>query len=89
VADTEGLSAALDRLTEEPERPGGPRCSVGAILATLDEPTADKLNGLLDTPLVTATRIADVLTRSGYPVQAPSVARHRRRGASNGCRCPR
>jgi hypothetical protein len=89
VADTDGLGAALDRLTEEPERPRGQRCTVGAILASLDDATADKLNGLLDTRMVTSTRIADVLTNSGYPVQAPSVARHRRRGASNGCRCPR
>ncbi|AXI91418.1 hypothetical protein SAM9427_36720 (plasmid) [Streptomyces sp. ETH9427] len=74
---------------EEPEPPRGMRCTVGAILASLDTPTAAKLNELLTTPTVTSVRIADVLTGSGYPVQAPSVARHRRRGASNGCRCPR
>jgi hypothetical protein len=89
VADTDGLSTALTQLMTEPAPRRGARCTVGDILASLDAATAEKLNGLLDTRMVTSTRIADTLTASGYPVQAPSVARHRRRGASNGCRCPR
>ncbi|MEU5181142.1 hypothetical protein AB0G49_13930 [Streptomyces longwoodensis] len=89
MADTDGLTSALSRLMEEPDRPRGPRCTVGIILAALDTTTAQKLNQLLDSPAVTSTRIADALTRNGHPVQAPAVARHRRRGASNGCRCER
>ncbi|MER6232592.1 hypothetical protein ACFUC2_05350 [[Kitasatospora] papulosa] len=89
MADTNGLGTALTRLLEEPDPPRGPRCTVGAILDTLDPDTAAKVRSVLDNPAVTATRIADTLNGSGHRVQAPAVARHRRRGASNGCRCPR
>jgi predicted component of type VI protein secretion system len=87
VADTNGLMVALTQLTDQPPAQRGPRCSVGAILATLDEGTAQKLRDLLNTRTVSATQIADALTANGHRVQAPAVARHRRRGASNGCRC--
>lgn len=89
MADTNGLGAALARLLEEPDTPKGPRCTVGAILDTLDTATAAKVRSVLDNPAVTSTRIADTLTDSGHRVQAPAVSRHRRRGASNGCRCSR
>ncbi|MYX26758.1 hypothetical protein GTY75_08755 [Streptomyces sp. SID8381] len=82
-----GLMAALARLTEQPPAPRGPRCTVGAILDTIDDSTAQTLRALLDTRTVSATQIADALTAHGHRVQAPAVARHRRRGASNGCRC--
>lgn len=89
MADTDGLIAALTQLTEEPPAPRGPRCTVGVILDTLDAATAQKVRGVLDTPAISSTQIADALNNSGHRVQAPAVARHRRRGASNGCRCPR
>lgn len=89
MADTNGLGTALTRLLEEPDTPKGPRCTIGAILDALDADTAAKVRSVLDNPAVTATRIADTLTGSGHRVQAPAVARHRRRGSSNGCRCPR
>jgi hypothetical protein len=73
----------------EPEPPRGPRCTVGTILDTFDAETAAKFRDVLDNPTITATRIADTLNSSGHRIQAPAVARHRRRGASNGCRCPR
>ncbi|MFF0754399.1 hypothetical protein [Streptomyces sp. NPDC004267] len=89
MADTNGLDTALTQLLTEPEPPRGPRCTVGTILDSLDDETAAKFRTVLDNPAVTATRIADTLTSGGHRVQAPAVARHRRRGASNGCRCPR
>ncbi|MGW7090096.1 hypothetical protein ACWGH2_42305 [Streptomyces sp. NPDC054871] len=89
MADTNGLMAALNQLTEAPPAPRGPRCTVGVILSELDSGTAQKVRDVLDQAAVSATQIADTLTGSGHPVQAPAVARHRRRGASNGCRCPR
>jgi hypothetical protein len=89
VADTSGLITALHRLTEEPTPPRGPQCTVKAILDQLDPITGRKLYDLLKSPAVSATQIADALTDNGYPVRAPAVARHRRRGRSNGCRCPR
>ncbi|WP_234445158.1 hypothetical protein [Streptomyces rimosus] len=89
MADTNGLIAALTQLSDAPPAPRGPRCTVGAILDALDAATAQKVRDVLDTRDISATQIADTLTASGHRVQAPAVARHRRRGASNGCRCPR
>ncbi|MFJ5143049.1 hypothetical protein [Streptomyces sp. NPDC088707] len=89
MADTNELGTALTQLLNEPEPPRGPRCTVGSVLDDLDADTAAKFRIVLDNPAVTATRIADTLTSSGHRVQAPAVARHRRRGGSNGCRCPR
>ncbi|WP_404949151.1 hypothetical protein HFP70_35805 [Streptomyces sp. ARC14] len=89
MAGTNGLIAALTQLSEAPPAPRGPRCTVGAILDGLDTATAQKVRDVLNTPGISATQLADTLTASGHPVQAPAVARHRRRGASNGCRCPR
>ncbi|MEU6632830.1 hypothetical protein ABZ905_31790 [Streptomyces parvus] len=89
MADTNGLIAALTQLTEAPPAPRGPRCTVGAILDELDFSTAQKVREVLDSVAISSTQIADALTGSGHRVQAPAVARHRRRGASNGCRCPR
>ncbi|MEU0857404.1 hypothetical protein ABZ352_18470 [Streptomyces griseofuscus] len=87
MADTTGLIAALTKLADAPPTARGPQCTVGVILAALDPATAAKVREVLDTPAVSATQIADALTASGHPVQAPAVARHRRRGGSNGCRC--
>ncbi|MFB6505625.1 hypothetical protein ACFC07_21960 [Streptomyces sp. NPDC056099] len=89
MADTNGLIAALTQLAEAPPAPRGPRCTVGAILDELDSSTAQKVREVLDSVAISSTQIADALTGSGHQVQAPAVARHRRRGASNGCRCPR
>jgi hypothetical protein len=89
VADTNGLIAALAQLAEAPSAPRGPRCTVGIILDELDASTAQKVRDVLDTPAISSTQIADTLIGSGHQVQAPAVARHRRRGGSNGCRCPR
>ncbi|MFI8265279.1 hypothetical protein [Streptomyces sp. NPDC085665] len=89
MADTDGLIAALSRLTQEPPGPRGPQCTVGIILNELDTGTAQKVREVLETPGISSTQIADTLTSSGHRVQAPAVARHRRRGGSNGCRCPR
>ncbi|MGW0562942.1 hypothetical protein ACWDZ4_20540 [Streptomyces sp. NPDC003016] len=89
MADTNGLLAALDKLADAPPAVRGPRCTVGNILEALDDATARKVREVLDTPTITSTQIADTLTASGHTVQSPAVARHRRRGSSNGCRCAR
>ncbi|WP_167162979.1 hypothetical protein [Streptomyces sp. MBT27] len=86
---TRALTSALASLVDVPPARHGPQCTVGAILDSLDEQAADSLRHVLDQPQVTSTLIADTLTANGKPIQAPAVARHRRRGASNGCRCPR
>ncbi|MFJ4342708.1 hypothetical protein [Streptomyces sp. NPDC088915] len=85
---TSGLINDLDALTSAPPPRKGPLCTVALILDTLDEPAAAKLREVLDSP-ASAPQVADALTRNGHPVQAPAVARHRRRSTSSGCRCPR
>ncbi|MEU5425559.1 hypothetical protein AB0H73_08110 [Streptomyces olivoreticuli] len=84
-----GLAADLDALAGAPAVRKGPPCSIGTVLNGTDEATAAALQSALDTPAITARLIADALGRHGEPVTAYTVARHRRRGESNGCRCPR
>ncbi|GAA5070980.1 hypothetical protein [Streptomyces similanensis] len=84
-----GLVHELQALADAPAVIRGPQCSVGALLDAVGPNDADALRGALDNDRVTARAIADVLSRHGDPITAYTVARHRRRGDSNGCRCPR
>ncbi|MFF7838778.1 hypothetical protein ACFZC6_08180 [Streptomyces ossamyceticus] len=84
-----GLAEELDALASAPAAHRGPQCSVGAFLAAANPDDAASLRTALDTDRVTAKAIADTLSRYGDPVTAYTVARHRRRGQSNGCRCER
>ncbi|MGW1275496.1 IPT/TIG domain-containing protein [Streptomyces tsukubensis] len=81
------LAHELDALTEAPAPRKGPPCTVGSILSAADDTTEAKLRWILDTRTVSATAIADVLSQHGTPVTSYTVARHRRRGQTNGCRC--
>ncbi|GHF33619.1 hypothetical protein GCM10010218_13390 [Streptomyces mashuensis] len=91
VTDKEpvGLAADLDALTEVPAARKGPPCSVGAVLTSVDEETAATLRRILSTRTVSSTAIAEVLNQHGRSITAYTVARHRRRGEANGCRCTR
>ncbi|MCD9904624.1 hypothetical protein LUR56_40130 [Streptomyces sp. MT29] len=84
-----GLADELAALAAAPTPQRGPQCSVGAFLAVADETVAASLRTALDTDRVSARAIADTLSRYTEPVTAYTVARHRRRGQSNGCRCKR
>ncbi|MEU8911787.1 hypothetical protein [Streptomyces nigrescens] len=84
-----GLAADLDALSEAPAARKGPPCSVGSALTSVDEETAATLSRILDTPTVSSTAIAEVLNQHGQAVTSYTIARHRRRGAANGCRCAR
>lgn len=84
-----GLAEELDALAGAPATHRGPQCSVGAFLAVADDDVAVSLRAALDSDRVTAKAIADTLSRYGDPITAYTVARHRRRGESNGCRCDR
>ncbi|AKN68758.1 hypothetical protein QR97_02125 [Streptomyces sp. PBH53] len=84
-----GLAADLDALTGAPAARKGPPCSVRVILDTADGTTADTLRRILDTPNISSTAIAEVLSQHGRTVTSHTVARHRRRGQANGCRCTR
>ncbi|MFI6142459.1 hypothetical protein ACIBCC_30235 [Streptomyces griseus] len=84
-----GLAGELDALTSAPATPRGPECSIGALLRYADFDVAVSLRTVLDQTEVSATAIADALSRHGSRITAATVARHRRRGQSNGCRCER
>ncbi|MFE2181353.1 hypothetical protein [Streptomyces sp. NPDC059455] len=84
-----GLAQELDALAGVPAAHRGPRCSVGALLKAADADVAASLSAVLETASVSATAIAEALSRYGDPVTAYTVNRHRRRGKPNGCRCER
>lgn len=67
----------------------GPSCTVYKILQQLQEDESAQLETLIDDPSVTCSSIAAVLTRNGYAVADKTVGRHRKRGQSSGCRCPK
>lgn len=83
-----GLAADLDALTTAPAVQRGPRCHIGLLLEAADTDVATSLRTVLETT-VSATVIAEALSRYGDPVTAWTVNRHRRRGTPNGCRCER
>ncbi|MEU1355299.1 hypothetical protein ABZ410_15565 [Streptomyces cinnamoneus] len=84
-----GLAADLDALTAAQAARKGPPCSIAAVLTSADKETATTLRRILDTRTVSSTAIAAVLSQHGRSITAYTVARHRRRGEANGCRCAR
>ncbi|MFH8466040.1 hypothetical protein [Streptomyces sp. NPDC017991] len=84
-----GLAADLDALTKAPAARKGPPCGVASVLAAVDNDAAETLRRILDTSTISSTAIAEVLGEHGRSVTSYTVARHRRRGAANGCRCTR
>lgn len=66
-----------------------PLCSVNTILGTLTDDEREALQAALANPLIRHTDLARVLSNKGFKVSAVTVSRHRNRGESNGCRCPR
>ncbi|MFI8206728.1 hypothetical protein [Streptomyces sp. NPDC085937] len=84
-----GLADELQALATAPTTFRGPQCSVGAFLDAADASDAAALRQALDNDRITARAIADTLSRHGDSITAYTVARHRRRGESNGCRCER
>ncbi|MER6109374.1 hypothetical protein [Streptomyces hirsutus] len=84
-----GLAHELQALADSPAVSRGPQCSVGAFLDAVDVNDAAALQQALDNDRIPARAIADTLSRHGDSITAYTVARHRRRGQSNGCRCER
>jgi hypothetical protein len=90
TTSTTGLAAALSGLSGRSLR--RPRCQVGIVLEQLhstDEAAAEALEDALTNIDVTGSGIAAALADAGINVPAYSVNRHRKRGAGNGCMCPR
>jgi hypothetical protein len=66
-----------------------PLCSVHTALVSLDDNEREALLAALDNRQIRHTDLARVLSDRGFNVSAVTVSRHRNRGESNGCRCPR
>lgn len=82
------LENALKAAAHNPRhRRPGPKCAVRKVMAQLPPATASKVKKAIDDDSNTSSEIADILITAGFDISAFSVARHRRRGQSNGCRC--
>jgi hypothetical protein len=66
-----------------------PLCSLHNALVSLDDNEREALMAALDNRQIRHTDLARVLSDRGFNVSAVTVSRHRNRGESNGCRCPR
>lgn len=84
------LETALDtfRSTPRTRRPG-PKCAFAKVIDNLPAETAAKVSSAVDDENNAASELAELLIAAGFDISAFSVARHRRRGQANGCRCPR
>lgn len=84
------LETALTTARDNPRsRRPGPKCAFAKVVATLPPATAAKITAAADDDTNSSAELADILISAGFDISAFSVARHRRRGQSNGCRCPR
>lgn len=83
------LEAALTGDSLVTGRRPGPRCSFASILEALPTETAEKIRAAADDEGTSSSALADLLISAGFDITAGSVARHRRRGMANGCRCAR
>ena len=59
-------------------KPNRPQCSVGKVVAELDDADRTALTTALADPAVTGAGIAKVLTARGHKLNGPTVQRHRR-----------
>jgi hypothetical protein len=66
-------------------------CSVGRLVAKLDEPLRSKLMEIMKNEKVNSARLAEVMLAYGLQVSSSDVLRrHRRRLiGKDGCKCPR
>jgi hypothetical protein len=63
-------------------------CRVRSVLHNMPEEQKIKLEALLDAEIVSAAKIAFVLSKNGFQVTNKSISRHRRRFRGGGCSCP-
>lgn len=91
VSDSQvaALEAALTGDSLVTGRRPGPRCTFASILGALPQATAEKIQEAADDEGTSSSALADLLISAGFDITAGSVARHRRRGMANGCRCAR
>lgn len=83
---TDSLQADLARLNAAR---GGHTCHTLHALSKLDSDDSAAVLAAMDTP-VSSADLARLLNRyTGASLTGTQVARHRRRGQANGCKCPR
>jgi hypothetical protein len=65
-------------------------CSIGRLVAKLDEPLRSKLNEIMRNEKVNSSRLGEVMLAYGLQVSSSDVLRrHRRRLiGKDGCKCP-
>ena len=65
-------------------------CSIGKLVANLDEPLRSKLNEIMRNEKVNSARLGEVMLAYGLQVSSSDVLRrHRRRLlGKDGCKCP-
>jgi hypothetical protein len=65
-------------------------CSIGKLVAKLDEPLRSKLNEIMKNEKVNSARLGEVMLAYGLQVSSSDVLRrHRRRLiGKDGCKCP-
>lgn len=81
--------ALLADLASIPPGRGGHACHTGYALAQLDESLRARVLAALDNPILSSSDLCRVLNKHGFDLRTSNVARHRRRGTPNGCKCPR
>lgn len=82
----------IDDLVNVESRRGtypGPQCTVARIMSQLSEDDRDAVARVIDNTEIPGSIIAGALTRNGYSIADKTVLRHRKRGSSSGCRCPK
>lgn len=84
------LNAAdlLDDLASINPARGGHACHTGYALSTLPTEVRAAVEGAMD-GLASSSDLARVLNKHGFALTTGQIARHRRRGQPNGCKCPR
>ena len=89
-ADVVGI---LDELAELAPQLPGPTCGVTKAIEKITAASpeiGEAVRERVDSHEYPAVGVATVLTsRTGTPVSAFTVRRHRKRGTPDGCRCPR
>jgi hypothetical protein len=58
-------------------------------MGQLSDEECTALCRVIDNPDIPGSVIAEAMTRNGHPIADKTVLRHRKRGASSGCRCPK
>ena len=81
--------ADLDSLIGVGREQGG--CSVGALVAKLEEPLKSKLIATMKNESVSSAKLGELMLSYGLPLSSTDVLRrHRRRLiGKDGCKCPR